>query len=430
MDLPVHIRNRIYRYLVAAKWVSVRRPNWTYLSSETEGLPTGHPPDEDDDTTIGTIRCQNPWTETIPFQMAILRTSHQVYDEALNILQNENVWIKVEVNREDFGQDMRNRGFAVIKCGDVDHVVPNLKVWAFFPSLQPLGQRSVFFMGSAGLFWLPRALWAIKGMEEMFLRLELNPNIVMSARIEADLMYPFYQIKGIKKLILRGVNSQAFKATMPDSLTTPYTESSEVLLDLQPGTDVCGDFIELGDDAGGADSLEAQLAFMADCERLLRRQILTADEKVWSDIRELCFRSTYDLASIRMRLGEYERVVKYADHAMRITPISGVTNSERFLIRGTAYAKMRQDSKALRDLLDAQRLMPENKFVIQELSNLKNSLDPDPLKALEAFKNLRIVVKKEKMEEQRVFEESLRGKFVIKNLWAGHAIIEDWRSLP
>ena len=394
------LRNRIYRYLVAAKWVSIRVPNQAYQLSEKEGLPTGTPPEIDDDLTVGTLRSLNVWTETVPFQMAILRASHQVHEEATNIFKRENVWIKVQVNREDFGQDLRNRGFAVITCKNLDHVIPTLHVLVLFPSLRSLGQQSVFFMGVAGFLQLSRALWATKGMEEMVLRVELHPDVAMSEAIETELLNPFYQVRGIKKLILKGSQLQDYKTEMTHCLTTPFMESSEVLKDLQQGMTICADLIDGGDLPRGAEALDTQLAFMADCEKILRRRFLRADDKVWNEICEIGYRTAYNLARIRLILGEYETVVNYATHAMRVPPVEGVTNNQRFLLRGQAYAGLKQESKALRDLLEAQRRMPMNKSVMREMTRLMRSLDPYPRKALEAFKELRIAVREDRITEQ------------------------------
>jgi len=369
---------------------------------------------------VGTPRCQNIWKQTLDYAPAILSTCRQIYAEASSVFPLENTLIMVRVNKAGYGKAIKERGFGVVYRGNVDHIKhPVLKVSVEFPSLKSRNGEDTFVISPVSLTQLPRALWTTKGLEEMILSLELHPIFASRpANEEDDLLFCFHQIRGLRKLNLKGVQQKKYIKGMPNALKAPYKHGKEILKDLEFGLLAPQHAVQHRNWAllVAADHIEATIAFLADCYKIYGEDFVCDNNQNHEKICKTAINLAAGLAQLRLRVGQYESVIKYATLAQRILPIADHSKVDLLLMRGEAYEALGQDVKLMKDLLEAQQLMPENKLVTVELTKLKKRLDPDPIKALAAFKDLRVSVSQEKHAEERALNTALNGKIVVKGL--------------
>ena len=114
-------------------------------------------------------------------------------------------------------------------------------------------------------------------------------------------------------------------------------------------------------------------------------------------------------------MGQYDLGLKYAKYALRIA-LPPTQLYRLSMLRGQAYTGLKQHTKAMRDLLDALGHKPQDPAVLQALIELKKSLHPDPLKAHNAFTNLRTAVENYRLENSRGRDQMTAGKVVIKDM--------------
>lgn len=364
------------------------------------------------------------------YALAILSTCRQIHAEASSVFATENTWITVRVNTAGYGKAIKERGFGVVYCGDIDRLQnPVLKISVEFPSLQSRNEEDTFGISPLFLNQFPRALWTTKGLEEMVLTLELNAIFASRPQDEVNgLLSPFRQIRGLHTLILKGVKQKKYTRELPRSLKTPYKDSDEILQDLKLGLMAPMHAHEHGYCKEAADYVEATIAFLADCYKIYGAKFVSGNSNTHGKICETLINLAAGLTQLRLKEGRYDSAVKYATLAQTILPIADHSKLSLLLMRCEAYEALGQDVKLMRDLLEAQELEPESKLVMEELTKLKKRLDPDPVKALSAFKELRVSVAEEKeVEQQALVDAVLAGEVVIKNLSDGTTIIEDHR---
>lgn len=429
LDLPIEIRNDIYRFLLNGNYISRRVPNLDYESSKTESEPIGNRP-EPQVAAVGTLRCHNVWRETQEYCTEILRVNKQVHEEAAAIFLNENNWITVNVNKSGFGAEMKRRGFGVLYCGNLDHIeYPILKVSINFPSLRSRRETDTFLMSVALLNRLPRALWTTVGMREMEIRLELHPIFAsISQEKEDNVLYCFYRLRGVRKAILVGGNQEKHKTMIPIELTTPHVDANDILQDLKVMVGIFNAGWKRGQRQEIADLAEITIAFLSDCYKVYGTEFISTNDQAFHDICSATIRLAEGIAEARMDLGQYHSVIKYSNYAMKILPISPKRRANLLVLQGEAQGALGKDTKLIRNLLEAQQLIPDDGSVMTKLSMLKKRLDPDPSEALAKFKELRVVAAQEVEAERKIFNRQLKGKIVFRMLPNGGLVVEDHRS--
>ena len=438
LDLPIEIRNEIYRYLFKGNYVMRYYPNPKYQDSKTESEPILNC-SSTSDAEVGTIRCENVWIETPGYNMTMLRVSQQVYDEAWAVFSKENSWITITVNKAGYGADMKSRGFGVIYCGTLDHITqPVLKIRVNFPSLEPRKEEDTFLMSASGLSWLPRALWMTVGMKEMDLRIEMHRVFAgLPAEKEDDFLDCFYQIHGIRKATLVGGIQDTHKTRIPSELTTPHGDADDILQDLVLILGVFNDGWERGERHVIAELAEAAIAFLSDCFKIYGITFIIENVEVFNKIGQVTIRLAEGIAKARTELKQHESVIKYSTYAMgipigvrAISPISAKRMANLLMMRGEAYGAIGNSIDQLSDLLEAQKFMPTDKSVTGKLVTFKKDLDPDPLLALDKFKDLRVAVAQEEAAAYKKFDRMLDGKLSFRMLPNGGFVRDDRRSIP
>ncbi|KAK4696337.1 hypothetical protein P7C71_g1565, partial [Lecanoromycetidae sp. Uapishka_2] len=276
---------------------------------------------------------------------------------------------------------------------------------------------------------LPRALWGV-GMQEMILYLDVHPSIAAIPASENTILEPFYQLRGIGQLILKGAKQSKHVQGMASALENPYADSEDVWQDLDTAMDGLQQYLNAGDLAGGAEFLETMLAFLTDCYRLPGPEFLTENHQIYRKILNTTAQIAVNLANARQVLGDFGSAIKYANYAMEI--LVGLSQRKRtaivLRIRGESFAGFGSKSKALDDLLKASDLSPGDKSITDALAKLKNSLDPDPSKALKAFKDLRVSMDRKREAVQRAVQrtrDALPANVIIRTMPNGMVIIED-----
>ncbi|KAK3178198.1 hypothetical protein OEA41_000331 [Lepraria neglecta] len=257
LDLPIEIRNEIYRELLISPCVSRRVSNPAYYSSAIESEPIGSPPPED--AEVGTL--------------SILSVNRRIYQEASKVMGTENHWIIIQVNKAGFGKDMKDHGFGVI-YSKLDCIAPALTVSVFYPSLISRDKVDTFLMANAGYSQLPRALWG-KGMEEMVLHRDLHRGIAKNPVHEGMFLTCFYQLRGINEVILKGVRGEKHNTKMARELTMPYLDNNDILQDIGQAMFIYDQYIKDGDLQGAAEMLKCSIAVLADCFRCAGNKTVT-----------------------------------------------------------------------------------------------------------------------------------------------------------
>ena len=426
LDLPGEIRNRIYRNLLVTRYVATRVPNPEYLASRAENEPIGHPP-ESSSTAVGTLRCKNIWKAQCGFQMALLRANRQIHQEAFTIFRDENQWVVLESNKPGFGKALVENGFNVVYYGDVGHIeTPILTIAVVFPSLNLVGAVDSCILSPMDLDQVPRALWTAVGMEGIVLRLCIPSGLSALPDIEDVFVQPFTLVRGIRAADVIG--SPKFADSLPKAVRKPYQNSAHVLGEMTQFITLVQSYKEQELWLLAAESCELTITFLADCYKVYGSTFIESNVQVFSQIRTVTTKFAMDLSEARSMLRQYELGLKYAKYALRIalppTPLS-----QLFLLRGQAYTGMRQHTKAMRDLLDAQERSPQNPAVPGAFTTLMKSLDADAAKAMHKFKKLRTAVEQYRAGEKQRLSSKQAGKIVIKDMGDGSPIIlEDHRG--
>ena len=420
LDLPGEIRNRVYRNLLSARYIAARVPNPEYLASRAESEPIDHPR-ESSSTAVGTLRCKNIWKAQCGFGMAILRVNRQIHQEASPIFRNENQWVVLESNKPGFGEALRDNGFNVVYCGDVEHIkTPILTISILFPSLNFTGAIDSCILWPMDVDQLPRALWTAVGMEEIILQLCIPPGLSASPDSEDVLVQPFTLVRGIQAADVIG--SPKFVDSLPKAVSVPYQNSAHVLGEMTQFVTLVQSYKEQGLWLLAVETCEMIITFLADCYKVYGSSFIESNVQVFWQIRMVTIKFAMELSEARSTLRQYEIGLKYAKYALRIA-LPPAPLSRLYLLRGQAYTGMKQHTKAMRDLLDAQERSPQDPLVLGALSTLKKSLDLDPAKALDKFKKLRTAVVQYRAGEKQHPGSTQASKIVIKGMGDGSPII-------
>jgi hypothetical protein len=397
LDLALETREEIYRDLLIGVRVSKRIPNPAYHNSPEESEPLVNAPRSDDDE-IGKIGCQNVFIHTFDFQVSILRTNRQIYNEAKRLMYAENVWIHVKVNKAGFGRDMKEHGFAVIASRGVHYPKPIVRVKIHYLRLDN-PEYETFLMTDYGFYCFPRALWGI-GMKEMVIFLDFHPLLIPNPFVEDLILEPFYELHGIFRFFLTGARQQRHITGMPSALETPYADSRDVWKEFEPWMAEFSEYLDEGNIEAGAMCLQGQLALLADCCRFPGLAFLEANQQVYRQIRRAVVQIALNLARARQMLGEYNSALKYTEYAAKLCPIEGRNREFMTLTRGQAFLGLGQKRNALRELLGAADRDAGSKLITDAISSVMKSLDPDPIRAFKAFKDLRVSIDKENEQER------------------------------
>ena len=357
----------------------------------------------------------------------MLRLNQQVHDEAWTIFARENNWITITINKLGYGAEMKKRGFGVVYCGKLDHITsPVLKVSIEFPSLRSRREKDTFAMTAAGLNRLPRALWTTVGMREMELRLELHPLFAtVPAKKEDEVLNCFYQLRGIRKVTLKGGNQKKHKQMIPTELIRPHDDADDISRDLKLVVQFINEGWKSSERQELAELAESTIAFLSDCFKVYGNQFMAEDGKVFEAIAYATIRLAEGIAQARMELHEHRSVIKYATYAMCILPITRKRRASLLILRGEAHGAIGENMKQMRNLLEAQELTPNDQSVTKKFVALKKSLHPDPLQAFARFTELRSAVKREEKLERQELNQKLKGKLAFRQLPYGGFVMED-----
>ena len=265
MTFPGEIRNQIYRNLLVTDKNTTNTPNQAYLESAEENEPIEHPPISSN-TVGGEVRCQNIWTSQSRCDTAILRVNKQIYNEACPIFRNENMWILLECNKNYFGDDLRDHGFDIVLLNNGSRVInPILTINLIFPGLNRVDIVRSVALNSSSICQLQRALWTVTGIEGTLLRLDLNVNLLKSAKLEEDLMSPFCQLRGIRSVIVHG--SPKYAEIIRSEVEKPYTPA-DIQAKLAGAISEVEKFKLQDRSEKVREPCELAIAFLADCYKV------------------------------------------------------------------------------------------------------------------------------------------------------------------
>ena len=245
------------------------------------------------------------------------------------------------------------------------------------------------------------------------LGLKLHPGVSGSPETEDGLMFLFNQLRGIKGIVVEG--SEKYAKSLPMEVLRPYEDAEDIQVDL----DLCIDQFPVYKQGKrwkeAAAHCESTIAFLGDCYKIYGSHFIEGNKPVFESIRKVTAQIAMDLAEAKIHLSDHDLALKYARYAQRISP-SPTSNTFRLqLLHGQAYTGLKQDSRAMTALLNAQALRPTDSTVIQALGVLKKSLDVDPNEALTKFKELRLSAFKERKAEEKSDEEKIQ-EFLTGNI--------------
>lgn len=327
---------------------------------------------------IGSIRCISWRKHTLAYQVALLRVNRQIHYETQGIFHRENFWTLVLVNKANFGKEMKECGFPVLPISDLCRRMRCfvMGVSVKFPSVQD--QTDTFLVASTHLKQLVRALWTAKGASEMVIKICIQPQRTNKSPSERCLLRQFFNLSGIKELVVLGASEHGYVNELVRAITT---------------TDAIDhDFTKLG---ASLECLEqhiraerwtdavAQAArhsiIMQDCKLVYGNcfagnhshrdiNISIARNKTSKEIR---IATAMALAEVTLYQGQYASTLKFADRAFDLVTLVSIIHPGSYLfememrcyvylIQARAYMRMQQRHRALCYLDCARDLMPNS----------------------------------------------------------------------
>ncbi|KAI9875392.1 MAG: peptidyl-prolyl cis-trans isomerase cpr6 [Pleopsidium flavum] len=340
LGLPGELRNKVYRYLLAAVYTS-------------KGSPS---------------TCYN-------FAPSILRVNHQIHGEASSILYEENIWIVVKANWTafDFNGWLKSIGFPVFTLLDVGYIKkPSLKIEASFTySNGETGVVEVIAVALANhlLYEISHCFWrnADKYSLDLTLTLGSPPYQVTRSQFQDALLRPFGQARGVKKVIIKGAASEADRKALKNLMESQVSNWEEVL-------ETLARFKKMGDVAFTIGELKEAwlnyrrgIRYLQDCTQICRED-LESRGFIWTNRFEaLCGQICNSMSGVCVKLGRFDEAVKAANDALIFPGIRDMHRARAHYRRGLAYIGLNQDVEAAKDFFYARDLVPGDPTIKERL---------------------------------------------------------------
>lgn len=182
--------------------------------------------DQPGEVADGTLQCESWRVYTSRYEISILRVNRQIYREAWGIFHHENFWTLVRINKVGFGQEMKDRGFAVATTTattiDMGRNIsfPVLKTTVIFPWLEIQPKSDTFLIATVYLEQLIRALWTVKGASKMEVTIDVKASQLMkNSPSERDLLRPFLKLHSVMRVTLFGVSKKKYTKELTRKIT-------------------------------------------------------------------------------------------------------------------------------------------------------------------------------------------------------------------
>ena len=313
---------------------------------------------------------------------------------------------------------LKDHGFAPMRCSTISRPrYSSMSVAIIFPSLLEHGETDSFVMSPTGIGELPRALWTMKGVEEMCVVINILSDVAGHPLNELKLIGPFVRLRGISKAIVCGAHMKRWNTYLPYLMRSIHSGDGEIMQYLQT---IAGRAYTSRNDKNYKEAeiaFEEVLSHLSDCYKVYVPGLFGYPDDVLSDeIIPLAVNIALDLAEVKNELGCFHHAIKYSTYAITITPLDDTTTAPVLLARGRAYVGLNQEKLALKDLLSAKRMAPQDAQITLEITQFKKRLYPDPVEALKAHKNLCLAIKNEGEENFRanlVRAHDLMGDMVV-----------------
>ena len=148
-------------------------------------------------------------------------------------------------------------------------------------------------------------------------------------------------------------------------VTKPHADRDEILEEVKTGVRACNQY-GLKDQNWGsaADYVQSNLTFLFHCFKVYGSTHLSrSSDNFFYEICEVAAGLAYCLTKARSEIGWFESTLKYATYSIEIIPISNWSKFQILLHRAQAFTALGQDTKALRHLLVALQLIPQEKLL-------------------------------------------------------------------
>lgn len=249
LDLPAEIRIKVYQQLLTLNGVYRCSPNLKWLTTATESEPRGSDAGSPNRWLSDSLqyltfpytqrlRGQNLRIETVAYQMAVLRVSKQIYQEAFPIFRDENMWIAFATNSPGLGESFRRNGFCVIPYKTCSVSWPLMTVNLLYSSLPCVERKDAFLIPAMVLRNVVRALWLTTPVRRSnrCVWVAINVNEAYSAicpETAKHLLRSFSLLRGLDYAEVSGVPWRT--ADLLKSLTTWHDDGKSILCFMKHG---------------------------------------------------------------------------------------------------------------------------------------------------------------------------------------------------
>ena len=120
------------------------------------------------------------------------------------------------------------------------------------------------------------------------------------------------------------------------------------------------------------------VAFPLDCYTVYGANFLMSNAETYKHVREALVDLTIGIAQYRLEAGQYDIVFQCTHRAGAVMPLTRESIANILKLRAKTSGALGEEMEAMRDLRHAQRLMPEDGTIKEQLDELKRGLDPDP----------------------------------------------------
>ncbi len=284
---------------------------------------------------IKTYAWQQKTRACSPLYPAILRANRQIYEEAVNILHGENIWIIAEINACYWPR------FAAIMPkvsrkdpGNIKHPALHIKFATLIPSEAPQ-QHVTFIMGGAILWYFILVLWRLSkdsrtkdafGASSLELTLCETPFHTTSG-LQSICLRPFGLVYGLRSLVIHGKVEPACVEELLHRAASPSKDAAQI-------QDVLRGYLDKGDKAYLAGEWRSALAYYVRASKLLWHMAFRPEEAAYQDFtladNYIFTKALLVIASrtarASMALGDYKGVKKLGGSVLKDRSLADVVS--------------------------------------------------------------------------------------------------------
>ena len=294
---------------------------------------------------------------------------------------------------------MKDLGFPIMMADNlwVRFRFPVMKVTVIFPGLHDQGKCDAFLIATIHLKQLVRVLWTAKGSSEIVVLIEVQPRLTNNSPSERRLLRPFFQLVGIKKVIVTGVSNQRHIAQLRSAITTGINVAQTHIF-LMGSIRFLRECVTAQRWEDAMVQTERHSIFIADCRIVFGNRLFGIESGL--DVNttmgrrrtavEIFVATALANAEITLHLQIYTKAIRFASKALTyislehvyyatiaatlgiiapvhhyaLLPLNGTAASLNqfkcymLCLRARAYIGNGRASRAARDINDARELMP------------------------------------------------------------------------